>query len=104
MPRKKKHGRTAAKSVKATKTRRAGARTPLYRKVLQTLKERILSGAYAVGTQLPTENELVVEIKVSRHTIRAALRQLRDDGVLPGSTGILRARSCFNQRLGGVFK
>jgi GntR family transcriptional regulator len=87
MPRKNKHRRTAAKSVKATKVRRAGTRTPLYRKVLQTLKERILSGTYAVGMQLPTENQLAVEIAVSRHTIRAALRQLRDDGLVSSRQG-----------------
>jgi GntR family transcriptional regulator len=87
MPRKKKHGRTAAKPVKATKSRRAVPRTPLYRRVLQTLKDRILSGTYAVGTQLPTENDLAAEAKVSRHTIRAALRQLRDDGLVSSRQG-----------------
>jgi GntR family transcriptional regulator len=86
MPRKKQR-RTAAKPVGATKVRRAVAKTPLYRKVLQTLKQRIMSGGYAVGTQLPTEKELAEEIEVSRHTIREALRQLRDDGLVSSRQG-----------------
>jgi GntR family transcriptional regulator len=87
MPRKKKQPRAAARPVEATKIRGALTRTPLHRKVLQTLKQRILSGGYAVGTQLPTENELAEEIEVSRHTVREALRQLRDDGLVTSRQG-----------------
>jgi len=60
---------------------------PLYRKVVQALKDEILSGAYPVGTQLPTEGELGDRFDVSRHTIREALRQLRDDGLVTSRQG-----------------
>jgi DNA-binding GntR family transcriptional regulator len=45
-----------------------------------TLKERILSGHYGVSAVLPTEAELSMEFKASRHTIREALRGLANQG------------------------
>lgn len=63
------------------------AEEPLYRKVVQTLKREILGGRYPVGTQLPTEGELTERFDVSRHTIREALRQLRDDGLVTSRQG-----------------
>jgi GntR family transcriptional regulator len=60
---------------------------PLYRKLVQTLKGEILGGRYPVGTQLPTEGELRARFDVSRHTVREALRQLRDDGLVTSRQG-----------------
>ena len=60
---------------------------PLYRKVVQALKDEILGGIYPVGTQLPTEGELQDRFSVSRHTVREALRQLRDDGLVTSRQG-----------------
>ncbi len=60
---------------------------PLYRKVVQTLKDELLKGSYPVGTQLPTEGELSERFGVSRHTVREALRQLRDDGLVASRQG-----------------
>src|SRR5262249_51155109 len=44
-------------------------------------------GTHPVGTQLPTEGELSERFKVSRHTVREALRQLRDDGLVTSRQG-----------------
>jgi GntR family transcriptional regulator len=60
---------------------------PLYRKVVAALKREILGGQYPVGTQLPTEGELGERFDVSRHTVREALRQLRDDGLVTSRQG-----------------
>jgi DNA-binding GntR family transcriptional regulator len=60
---------------------------PLYQKVVQHLKRRILSGAYPVGAQLPTEGELSERFEVSRHTVREALRRLREDGLVASRQG-----------------
>ncbi len=60
---------------------------PLYKQLVQKLKAQILSGTYPVGTQLPTETELSERFDVSRHTVRAALRQLRDDGLVSSRQG-----------------
>jgi DNA-binding GntR family transcriptional regulator len=56
--------------------------------VARALASDITSGKYPVGTQLPPENELAVALGVSRQTLRAALRHLRDLGLVVGSQGI----------------
>jgi DNA-binding GntR family transcriptional regulator len=60
---------------------------PLYRQIVQTLKQEIVSGVYPVDSQLPTEGELRERFKVSRHTIREALRALREAGLVASRQG-----------------
>jgi DNA-binding GntR family transcriptional regulator len=60
---------------------------PLYRQLVQVIKNDILAGIYPVGTQLPSEDELTTRFSVSRHTVRQALRQLRDDGLVASRQG-----------------
>jgi len=60
---------------------------PLYRQVVQTLKQEIVSGVYPVDSQLPPEGELQQRFKVSRHTIREALRELREAGLVASRQG-----------------
>lgn len=55
---------------------------PRYQQVADDLKKRIESGRYAVGGHLPTEMELCGRYRISRHTVREALRQLRDAGLI----------------------
>lgn len=54
---------------------------------MQSLKSEILLGSYAVGAQLPSEQALVQRFKVSRHTVREALRHLRDLGLVESHQG-----------------
>jgi GntR family transcriptional regulator len=60
---------------------------PLYRQLLQVLKQEILTGIHPVGAQLPTEEALCKRFSVSRHTVREALRQLRADGLVVSRRG-----------------
>ncbi len=60
---------------------------PLYLQVAATLKDEILSGIHPVGAQLPTEHDLCTRFAVSRFTVREALRQLRDDGLIMSRQG-----------------
>jgi GntR family transcriptional regulator len=60
---------------------------PLYQRVAQKLRSRIVSGAFPVGTLLPTEEQLCLEFQVSRHTVREALRLLRRDGLVTSKRG-----------------
>jgi DNA-binding GntR family transcriptional regulator len=60
----------------------ANGRLPLYLQVASTLRTAILRGVYPVGSRMPTEEALCRRFKVSRHTIREALRQLRADGLI----------------------
>lgn len=63
------------------------ARQPLYVQVAQVLKEDIVSGMQPVGSQLPTEDSLCERFSVSRHTVREALRLLREDGLVASRQG-----------------
>jgi DNA-binding GntR family transcriptional regulator len=51
------------------------------------LKEEIVGGVYPVGSQLPPEEELRQRFSVSRHTIREALRRLREDSLISSRQG-----------------
>ena len=55
---------------------------PRYQRVADDLTKRIGSGRYPVGGHLPTEMALCEQYGISRHTVREALRQLRDAGLI----------------------
>src|ERR1700753_550498 len=71
------------------------------------LRERILNGEFAEGAALPPERELVAQTRMSRATVREALRILQVQGLvrikagraggtfvqLPGSESVGRAGS-----------
>ena len=49
---------------------------PAYYRIYQALRERIAGGAYKVGSKLPTDNDIMLEFSVSRHTARSAVEEL----------------------------
>jgi DNA-binding GntR family transcriptional regulator len=55
---------------------------PRYQRVADELMARIGAGTYAVGAYLPTEMELCRQYGISRHTVREAMRRLRDAGLV----------------------
>lgn len=61
---------------------------PRYLAVAQLLSKAITAGEYDVGSLLPTETELCQRFGVSRHTVREALRKLRDLGLVSRHQGI----------------
>lgn len=61
--------------------------TTLYSQISERLAQRIADQTYAVGSALPSENELAEEFAASRHTVRAALRQLQDVGLIARRRG-----------------
>lgn len=60
---------------------------PLYLQIARVLKDEILSGVHPVGSQLPTEEDLTARFAVSRHTVREALRRLREDSLVASRQG-----------------
>jgi DNA-binding GntR family transcriptional regulator len=60
---------------------------PLYVRLVRILKGEIVSGKFPVGSNLPTEARLCRRFKVSRHTVREALRQLRGAGLIVSRRG-----------------
>ena len=53
-----------------------------YQEIFNDLQEKILNGSYLAGVLLPTENELQDQYKVSRDTVRKALRLLTEKGLI----------------------
>jgi len=75
------------------------AKKILYQEVSNTLKNRIISGKYEIGTMLPTENELVDEFEVSKITVRRAVQLLVDDGYVQKQSGkgtVVLSNRAFN--------
>ena len=73
-----------------------GVRQPLYLSLARSLMQDIDKGRYPVGSSLPPEDSLAQRYGVSRHTVRQALRELKDDGVVWSRAGvgtIVRART-----------
>ena len=61
------------------------ADTPLWAQVRHDLRRRLAAGEFTDG--FPSDRVLVDEYGVSRHTVREALRELQDDGVLTRQRG-----------------
>jgi GntR family transcriptional regulator len=55
---------------------------PSYRVLADALRRDIEAGVYTEGRKMPTEAQLQAEHKVSRHTVREALQQLLQDGLI----------------------
>ncbi len=55
---------------------------PLYHQIQQLIRHRVAKSQYEPGAQIPSEHELCRELKVSRITVREALRELVREGLL----------------------
>lgn len=61
---------------------------PLHQRIAQVLTARIASGAWAAEGAVTTEQGLCREFGASRSTVRAALAQLKQAGLLESRTGV----------------
>jgi len=57
-------------------------RSALADQTISWLRAQITSGAWPVGSKIPTEPELVEQLSVSRNTVREAVRALANTGLL----------------------
>jgi GntR family transcriptional regulator len=71
--------------VHKTTGMRIMGRTPLWRHVRDDLRSRLERGEFV--DSFPGENDLRTEYGVSRHTVREALRELREDGLVTAAKG-----------------
>lgn len=55
---------------------------PIYQQIKKMIQQRIVSGEWVAGQKLPSENELVTVLEVSRMTINRALRELTQEGLI----------------------
>src|SRR5690606_34395641 len=80
---------------------RLKGRTPLYLQVREHMKSRIESGEWTEGSLIPPELELAKHYRVSRVTMRTAIKALVDEGILArkagyGTTVALNKQSMLN--------
>ncbi|MCU0551418.1 MAG: GntR family transcriptional regulator [Leptolyngbya sp. Prado105] len=64
---------------------------PLHLTISEKLRDRILSGMYQPGDQLPSEHQLMAEFEVSRITARRAIANLTQQGLV----NVQRGRGAF---------
>jgi DNA-binding FadR family transcriptional regulator len=62
-------------------------RSPLVEQAIDRLREQITSGAWPVGSRLPSEASLAAELGVGRSTIREAIRALASTGMVESRQG-----------------
>lgn len=60
---------------------------PAYKAVSAEIERNILNGAIKPGTPLPTEQELAERFGVNRSTVREAIRQIEQEGLLQRREG-----------------
>ncbi|WP_336985347.1 GntR family transcriptional regulator [Altererythrobacter aquiaggeris] len=60
---------------------------PRYMQLAGELREAIVAGKFAEGSQFPTENALCKRYEVSRFTVREALRRLQAEGLIARKRG-----------------
>ncbi len=62
-------------------------RTPIWKSIEAILTKQIAGGEYAPGDQLPTEAALAARFGVNRHTVRRALGQMAEAGLVHARRG-----------------
>ena len=61
---------------------------PAYYQIMNHLREKIAEGVYPINSTLPPERELVEMYQVSRMTVRQAIAELVNEGILVRRKGI----------------
>lgn len=56
--------------------------TPLYAQIKDLLRARVLDGTYQPHQQMPSESEMIAAFNVSRITVRQALNDLQNEGLI----------------------
>lgn len=73
--------------IDKNKSRRAAGRSPLYRQIEDTLRERIKQGIWLTGQALPTRRELCSEFGTTHVTLDKAIKGLIREGLVRATRG-----------------
>ena len=78
--------------------------TPRYIKIHNEIKRRIENNQWKLGQKIPAERDLAQEFAVSRMTLRQALQNLVDEGILERrvGSGTFVARQRIQEKMSGV--
>lgn len=60
---------------------------PVYKQVISQVEQKIISGEFAPGYQLPSMNELSADLEISKETVKKAYAIMRDKGVIEPRQG-----------------
>ena len=94
-----------SKPPRMTPTGSSSGRMPLYLALAKQLLLDIKNGRYPIGGALPTEETLARQHDVSRHTVRQAMRELKEEGVIWSRGGVgtlVRAKPEAPKFLSGI--
>ena len=61
---------------------------PLYQRIKDHILDRIVAGTWPAGHKIPSENQLVDDLGISRMTINRAIRELTSEGYLSRLIGV----------------
>ena len=75
---------------------------PLYRQLVNALREDIVSGALAANYKLPPERELAERLGVNRATVLQAYQQLKSEGLIASHVGRGTFVCASDDRQGGA--
>lgn len=78
---------------------------PLYHQLKEILRESVDNGNWNTGDKVPSENQLMDEYGVSRNTVKKAIEELVQDGVLYRiqGKGTFVSKPKFQQPLMGFY-
>jgi len=62
--------------------------TPIYRQIIDQIRQAVASGVLRAGDRLPSVRELAVELAVNPNTIAKAYQELERDGIIETRRGI----------------
>lgn len=62
--------------------------TPIYRQIVDQIRDAIDAGVYRAGEALPSLRVLAVEIRVNPNTVQHAYEELEREGVIESRRGI----------------
>ncbi len=66
----------------------ANSPVPLYRQIKDHIRQQIDNGVWPPGYRVPSENQIVRSLNVSRMTVNRALRELNQEGLLDRVAGV----------------
>lgn len=78
--------------------------SPVYIKIHNQLRENIEDGKWKIGEKIPAERELAGQFSVSRMTLRQAIQELVDEGILERQvgSGTFVANRKVQERMSGI--
>ena len=69
-------------------TPRFNPQVVIYAQIEQRIKEKILSGEYPAGTQIPSVRQLAAELETNANTIFRAYENLQNEGLIYPKNGL----------------